>query len=276
MHRFFGVGINTYPGAPLAGCLNDELMHESRLGSSRYASADGWQGRRRLNLRATKSELINGLKASTLGLRGGDSFAFTFSGHGTEMVRNGKLQHVACPVDFCFDEAHSLWAHEVLEVLGNIPNGVKTLVFWDSCHSEWTAADRRILSMHTSRVIESRSYPLMDQPDVARENREARSLGQDAGNEIARAAASGAFPCCYIAGCGAKQTSADVRDASGAYGAATKYFWDAMDQNSIGNSMQEIVETANANLRRDQFEQVMQCQGLYAGMSVVELLGIKV
>lgn len=277
MRKFFGVGINNYPGAPLSGCVNDERGNEAKIASPRYNNRDGWQGRRKLNATATKRAIIEGLKFTCQGARSRDNLALTLSGHGTEQVSQGKLQHAFCAVDFCFDEEHTLWAREVAEILGNLPSGVRTLIMWDSCHSEWTKNDRNpmgLLANGTRRGISPRSYPLDNQPDIRDENEVARFNGNDGGNPLMRAIENGTIPCCYIAGCGAAQTSADVQDSTGAYGAATHYFWQAADSVPMTTPMIEVVKKANELLRADQFEQVMQCEGAQAGMSLAEIFGV--
>jgi hypothetical protein len=270
MHKFLGIGINEYPGAPLSGCLSDESTNERKLVDPRYASAEGWTGKRLLNARANKATILDRLNWL---FDAADFARLTFSGHGTEQVSQGKLQHAACPVDFCFDEDHTLWLREIANLLRAKGQKTKTFIFWDSCHAEFTENDRDMMGIAGLRV-EPRSYPLFSQPDIIAENMEARRSGNDIGSPLLRAVQNGDFPCCYIAGCGATQTSADVQDASGAYGAATHYFWQVMDFSPLSRPMSEVVRLANQALARDNFEQVMQCEGTLKDLSIAEIFGV--
>ncbi len=282
--RWLGVAINDYPGAPLQGCLADRLTMKTDF--SGIFNRSGWQWRSAINATATKKNILEGLKWLGAGAVKGQPLAATFSGHGTPQMKNGVLQTVFCPVDFDWSEEHSLFAHEVLEVIGNYPPGVNLLIVWDSCYSEWDADDgmrgfsNGLEADGTHRIVQPRLYPLANQPDVYEEHVKAVR----AADPLADAIRSGAVPCCYIPACLTKglhskdgETAADVRTNGQAYGAHTHYLseiWNKEAKASLKTVLEPVVNEQRALLDGLQYQQHSFAQGSQKGMTLEEMFAL--
>lgn len=158
------VGINSYPGAALRGCLNDARNVNQMLGS-RFHFASG-NVQMLLDRDATRNGILRALDGATARLRSGDVLVFYYSGHGTifpdenseeqdETVvlqpnqfvpRPGKYDSAICPID-CRDESGKPWRGLILDdelfaVFGRaVERGAFVVAFYDSCHSGSMARD---------------------------------------------------------------------------------------------------------------------------------------
>jgi len=93
------VGINAYPGAPLAGCVNDVTDMAAYL--TKEAKFDPAGIRLLVDARATKAEIETRLKWLVKDAKPGDRLVFHYSGHGTQVAdRTGDeidgLDEVIC------------------------------------------------------------------------------------------------------------------------------------------------------------------------------------
>ncbi len=277
VNKWFGVGINSYPSAPLQGCLSDYATIKSDF-SGRFNSV-GWDFRYALNATATKRNLIEGFK--WLGTGPKDILrAITMSGHGTPQTKDGKLQTVFCPVDFNWSEQNSLFAHEMLEIIGNYPKG-RLLIIWDSCYSEFDADDgvRSIspLGGFGIREVMARAYPISDQPDKAEEN-DKQTVKED---PFARAIESGAIECCYLPACLTKgihsasgETAADVRMGGKAFGAHTNKISKVWNSAPFTTTLDGIANIQRAELDAEKYSQHCYAQGTQKNMSLSEMFGM--
>ncbi len=277
--RWFGVGKNTYPGAPLAGCLEDVSTIERDLQNK--FNAVGWATLKALNLTAKKKNIIEGLKWLGYGAVSGQPLVYSDSGHGTPQMKNGRLQTVSCPIDFDWSEEHSLFAHEVLEVIGNYPLGVHLLIIWDSCYSEWDADDgMRALGgvLSNPTLITPRLYPLDTQPDIVELHRAAPGPVED---PLADAIKSGAIQCCYIPACltrGANsaqgETAADVRQGGKAFGAHTHYLSEMWNKLPLTTTLESVVNEQRALLDSLDYQQHSYAAGAQKVMTLKDFFGM--
>lgn len=128
--RALVVGIDDYPGAPLAGCVNDAnniaaLLRTHWDGSPNFALKTTTQPSQKItrsNLRAALTKLFSDHDEADVAL-------FYFSGHGTENNLGG---FVVTPDAKKYDEGVSLV--EVL-TLANTSKARECVIILDSCHS---------------------------------------------------------------------------------------------------------------------------------------------
>lgn len=276
-NRWLGVAINDYPGAQLQGCVADRQTIMGDL-TGRFNSV-GWNWLSCINAKGTKARILDGLKQLGNGAISGQTLVASFSGHGTPQERQanpGVLQTVFCPVDFDWSEEHSLFAHEVLEVIGNYPSGINLLIIWDSCYSEWDGDDGfRNISPLVFR--QPRRYPLFSQPDVVEEHKVAVTKI----DPLIEAVRSGVIPCCYIPACLTKglhstdgETAADVRDGGNAYGAHTHYLSQVWNKMPLETALEEVVNQQRSLLDSLGYQQHSYAEGSQKGMTLKEMFGL--
>jgi uncharacterized caspase-like protein len=140
MQRALLVGINTYPTAPLRGCVNDITdMADYLVASAGFAKADI---RLLTDARATREGILERLGWLLTGVQPGDRVLFHYSGHGAQVpTRNPQgevdgLDEVICPVDFDWTDEHLIRDKEFHRIFAAVPDGVKFFWISDSCHSQ--------------------------------------------------------------------------------------------------------------------------------------------
>ena len=134
--RALCVGINTYPTAPLSGCVADAEEWASTLGSL------GFETTVLINEQATHDSILSALSDLVTSSRAGDVLAFQFAGHGTTLSDKNKDESVnglpgrdeaLCPYDFA--KGAFIIDDDVAEIFTRIPEGVNLTCFIDCCHS---------------------------------------------------------------------------------------------------------------------------------------------
>lgn len=276
-NKWFGTAINDYPGAPLKGCVADRQTIKGDLGG-RF-NAVGWEWRSAINATAKKQQILDGLKWLGTG-PAGITRVISKSGHGTPQIRNGTLQTVFCAVNFDWTEKGSVFAHEVLEIIGNYPKG-KLLIVWDSCYSEWDSDDgmKGLLGNFTEsmREVSPRSYPISGQPDIQELHQKA--LIQE--DPLSKAIESGAIECCYIPACLTKgahskdgETAADVRVGSQAYGAHTHQLSKVWNEVALTTTLEKVVSQQRTELEVDGYNQHSFAQGVQKNLTLKEMFGL--
>jgi hypothetical protein len=238
------VGINAYPNAPLAGCVNDGMDMRDEL-----KAFHGFRDDEILIITdgaATTEQIWAGLKWLTVGAKRGDIRFFDYSGHGVEYVTaNGKLHQCICPVDFDWSEPRMIMDHQFKTHFEKMPDGVTFNWLSDSCHSGDLT---RGLKKGTPKV-----YPI-----VAREmlikihNAKVKSKGL----------VGGILDVGFLSGCQSNQTSADAFDASQnrPRGALHWHFLDALKEHR-GKPLEEVAEIIRMTLARDQYDQRPSVEG---------------
>jgi len=132
-------GINTYPGSPLRGCVNDALLMYKIL-SEKYdfksenidLITDG---------ECTKKNMLKYLRKLTMDVQSGDYIFFHYSGHGSQVAVNDwtnnkesdGMDEILCPVDLDWNDP--LRDHELGAFFTKLPPDVKILIILDCCHS---------------------------------------------------------------------------------------------------------------------------------------------
>jgi hypothetical protein len=138
------VGINDYaptgPGGPdLNGCVNDAKDHAHTLNALKLVPATPLHMKILTDKRATRANIINGLKWLIQGAKQGDRLIFTYSGHGSQVPDingDGELDgkdETICPHDYA--TAGMIKDDDLRDLFNNVPAGVNLDVVLDSCHA---------------------------------------------------------------------------------------------------------------------------------------------
>lgn len=137
------VGINDYApagagGPDLNGCVNDVRDMATTLNALGIVPAVPATMRILTDTRATRANILAGLKWLVTGAKKGDVLVFHYSGHGTQVVDTSgdEVDHkdeAICPHDF---PTAGFITDDVLRgIFSTLPAGANLDVFLDSCHS---------------------------------------------------------------------------------------------------------------------------------------------
>jgi len=286
----FLCGINTYPTAPLRGCVNDVLDDAHALVSVGWREADL---RLLLDDRAVKEEWAKRM-AWLVDVEPGDSIFYAQSGHGAQVVTRNPRQELDG-----MDEVYALrpfaWNDidgtavrdkEFADYFSRVPPGVNVFVMSDSCSSSDLM---RNMPLANPLIIVPRSYPVP--PDIAWSLAAARKLGfaprgilsilTDFWNVLfgPKKPASGATPnlttapLAYVSGCKSDQTAADTEVNGRPCGAMTHYFLEQLSL-GLGKRFCDVVAAARVALRAAHYAQEPQAEGGKIDQTCRTLLGI--
>lgn len=254
MNRALLVGINTYPTAPLNGCVNDIVdMADFLVAQCAFQKQEI---RLLSDKRATTAGITQRLDWLVKGIKKGDRVLFHYSGHGAQMAtRNPEqeidgLDEVICPVDFDWSDAHAIRDKQFAEIFSKVPEGVEFIWVSDSCHSG--GLTREI--PHNA----IRAFPCP--ADIAWRNEAARSIKKTPMG-LAKAAAktiNGAL----ISGCGSTQTSADAVFANRPNGALTYFLLHELNKpKGKTQPLTSLVKAVNASLKSHGYQQKPELEG---------------
>jgi hypothetical protein len=131
------VGIDTYPTAPLGGCVND---------AHAWAAAFNGLGfdlpRMLLDRQATRAAIVRELSALVDASRPGDVIVFQYAGHGTQVPDldgdeadgdSAGEDEALCPWDFASGDM--LVDDDLRAIFARLPDDVNLTCFFDCCHS---------------------------------------------------------------------------------------------------------------------------------------------
>jgi metacaspase-1 len=132
--RALCVGINDYPGSDmdLAGCVNDAADWRAVL------ETRGYRVDSLLDADATRTRMIEGLRAIVGDATAGDQLVFTFSGHGSWLPDNDRDEpdardEMMCPHDVM--QQQYVLDDDLHQIFMTKKDGVRLYVISDSCHS---------------------------------------------------------------------------------------------------------------------------------------------
>lgn len=266
MNRAFLVGINTYPGAPLNGCVNDVMDMANFLVSQ--CGFKKHEIRLLTDNRATTANITHRLNWLVSGLKKGDRVLFHYSGHGAQMATRNKkdeidgLDEVICPVDFDWSDTHVIRDKDFNKIFSAVPAGVEFIWISDSCHSG--GLTRELMLNATRGIPQStpRSYPVPE--DLAWRISAAQEL-KKAPMSLSRAANT--INAALISGCKSDQTSADAV-FSGRYNGALTYFLLHELNKAKGRAqpLTSLVKAVSASLKSHYYSQQPQLEGSAAIM----------
>jgi hypothetical protein len=130
--RALCVGVNTYPTAPLYGCVADARLWKKSLESLGF-SVDLLTDRD-----ATRETILDRLGALVRDARAGDVLVFQFSGHGTQVPdvsadETDRKDEALCPVDFA--NGRLIIDDDLAPIMQSLGKDVNLTCFIDCCHS---------------------------------------------------------------------------------------------------------------------------------------------
>jgi metacaspase-1 len=134
--KAFCVGINDYPyeGSDLNGCVNDANAWADLL--IKHYDFPSTEVKIILDEKATKRNIISGVKNLLEGAESGDILVFTNSSHGTYIADTSgdepMYDEALCPYD---SRDNLLVDDELRELFEDLPRGVHLTVISDSCFS---------------------------------------------------------------------------------------------------------------------------------------------
>lgn len=128
------IGINNYPGtgSDLSGCVND--AHDWTAAFKKF----GFSVQSLIDKQATKQAILSTIKKIISSTAKGDSIVIQYSGHGTYIPdeNNDELDgtdECICPYDI--SSVGPITDDELYELFSAKSNGVKLVMFSDSCNS---------------------------------------------------------------------------------------------------------------------------------------------
>lgn len=260
-HRALFVAINDYPNAPLRGCVNDATDWQA------YLKTKGWtddQFMVLLNEKATRAEIIKGLKWLTSNSAAGDNRVFVFSGHGIEYsgstanVQFYGVNQAICPFDFEWREDRMLLDTDLIGFFRAFAKGVDFLWVSDSCHSGDLS---RGLIRGTPKVYPVQ--PLQVRANViTAKNKPKKTMNRDLLNVG------------FVSGCQYNQTSADSWFNNRPNGALSYFFLQELYK-SDALPLKDAVDAARKALAADRYDQEPQCEGALRNKPVVDFVKIQ-
>lgn len=132
-------GINSYPTAPLRGCVNDaRLMYDIFIKRLKFNPDDV---RVVIDQRATTQGIKDRLNWLFSGNKSGDTLVFHYSGHGSQIRDRGpkdelsdNLDEIICPVDLDW-QTKIITDDDLAVYLKRVPKGARAYMVLDCCHS---------------------------------------------------------------------------------------------------------------------------------------------
>jgi hypothetical protein len=265
-NRALLIGINTYPGAPLRGCVNDSLDFAELLTSKRY------------KFKPKNIRLINDSRATTRAIKkrlhwltetGPGDIAFLLtSGHGTRVAPRNRYTHevdglleVFCPVDFRWHPNYMITDKYFNRFFGKkIKKGVKFYWVSDCCHSG--DLTREIPPPSDEDSLLEKRYP------VPFDLRWRQVVARSEKIRCSRAYVHGDLDVGFVSACRYDQTAADTFDKNGRpCGALSLYFLKALKKLPRDTPLNEMVRAARRALKRDGYSQRPQVEGARRKMS---------
>lgn len=242
--RHVSVGINDYPGNRLNGCVNDAHDWSSLLvegGSTGIEITDAG---------ATKRAIVSALTETLLLTGFGDTFIFTYSGHGTWLPdqdgdeADGRDEAL---VPFDYASAGMLLDDDLYKIVAtNKRFGAKILFITDSCYSG--TVERAFGSPYDIADRTARFLPPIQHLDPA-------SLAVAERVQHSRAVSVPRTGAALFSGCDENEVSWDVDFSGRANGAMTRAAIDAYRQSRPENLTQWRKDT-QAVITSDQHPQV--------------------
>jgi hypothetical protein len=256
------IGINTYPGAPLRGCVNDVSdMAEMLVG--RYGFKNK-QVRLLCDGRATTKEIWSRLGWLT-DVKSGDRCFLHFSGHGVQVVSRNRHNHepdgldeAICPVDFSWHHSRMITDNQFYDLFRRMRPGVRFSWVSDCCHSGTMTREMPLPEgvERTSPVMESRAYPVPI--DVMWRQ---RSIGEQGLRNEGKALVRGQLDVGFVSGCRDNQTSSDTFVNGRPCGALTHYLMKHLKSMPKNTPLSKVVKSTAKDLKRAGYTQVPQVSG---------------
>lgn len=248
-------GINSYPDAPLAGCLND-ISDMAALLTSKCGFKKN-DIRLLADRRATAAAIKSRLAWLVQGAVAGDRLFFMFSGHGAQVTSRDPiseevdgLDEVICPSNFNWDDDRMIRDNDFEKIFSAVPSGVQFIWISDSCHSGSMERGIRAMGAPTQRA---KSLP----PPIDMDWR--NQVAQERGIAAKKTAKPNVL---LISGCQSHQTSADARFGGRPNGALTFYLLKVLSgKDGLSLPLSTVVKTVQSDLKKNGFSQIPQIEG---------------
>lgn len=246
------IAINTYPNAPLRGCVNDAMNWGA------YAKKKGFKDSNifyLLNEKATRVEIIKGLKWLSADAKRGDRRLLVFSGHGVEFngdTANAQpygVNQAICPYDFGWSQMQMLIDTDIIGFFRTFNSDVAFYWVSDSCHSGDLS---RSIIRGTPKVYPT--APLLARASIKKAQHGAKKT-------LARGELLNVG---FVSGCKYNQTSADsVFGVPGTpEGALSHYLLEELNKDDT-RPLDIVVEEVNKALKRAGYDQEPCVEGAY-------------
>ncbi len=217
MNRALICCINSYPGSPLRGCLNDAENIRQELINLGF---DIMHIKVLREHQATRDGILNALEQLVSSAQKGDHLVFHFSGHGSQVpdqlfTGDGEcdgMDEILCPYDFDWNGIY-IRDDQIRSTVEGLHRGATLDIVLDCCHSGTGLRE-------TDTIAKYIPYP-GKLPDLI------RPFSLDRGEEMPNV--------CLWAGCRSDQTSADAFIDNKYQGAFTWAFCDTFSQYNVGD-----------------------------------------
>jgi hypothetical protein len=249
------VGINRYPGSPLAGCVNDTSDAAETLVEMCGFKMDNV--RLLVDERAT-TDAIKERIDWLVKVKPGARVFFHFSGHGVQYPTRDYAQELdgmleaICPVDFAWTRKRMITDKDFVQMFSRIPKGVAFTWVNDSCHSG--DLTRNMPSPYLPQMT-PRCYPTP--VDIEWRRRTCKSQNIES---TPRAVTCGRLEVGFVSGCRDNQTSADTNVNGRPCGALTHYFLEQLTGNR-DKPLAEVVKLTRDRLASLGYTQQPQAEG---------------
>jgi uncharacterized caspase-like protein len=170
--RALCVGIDSYPTAPLAGCVRDARTWEGVLRNLRFDVTTI------VDAEATRQRVLDALGSLVRSAQPGELIVFQYSGHGTQaedlnVDESDRYDEALVPVDY--QSGALLLDDDLAEIYRQLPAGAVLTLFMDCCHSG-TNSRFAPLDRSAARGSERRRFlPLTPQLEAAHRQFRARA-----------------------------------------------------------------------------------------------------
>ena len=246
------VGINSYPGQPLRGCVNDiKDMANFLVKSCNFAEDDI---RLLVDARATTDGIYERLGWLLTGLSPGDRILLHYSGHGTIFSRRNSQGQVIdkqdsiCPVDFDWSREHAILASDLQKAFATVPQGVDFVFVSDSCNSGNLARTLRPFAVKflvppadmawRVETADQKKLPLKTLRSAVHDN------------------------CAFVSGCRSDQESADATFGDRPNGALTYFLLETLKSETFFKQpLTKVIPRVVSRLKDNAYPQVPQLHG---------------
>ncbi|HEX8142628.1 MAG TPA: caspase family protein [Pyrinomonadaceae bacterium] len=244
------VGVNDYPFGQdndLRGCVND-ANDWARMLKEHYDFTDIQQ---LLDAKATKANIISGLKNLLKGAKAGDVLVFTNASHGTYQAETGgdeaNYDEAICPYD---TDSNLLLDDELRELFTGLPKDVRLTVISDSCHSG-SVTRVKVNEYRRNRQLNPRVWGGRElTPEQLRAARSNKEMYPESGmKEI------------LLSGCKSNQTSADAFINNDYHGAMSYFALKAITDAKYKLTYADLHKRLLSLLEEEMYDQVPQLEG---------------
>ena len=227
------IGINSYPSAPLHGCVFD-IENIGKFAPAQRITL--------LNDKATTDAIIKALEWLAQTPPNAKAFLW-YSGHGVEVTVADGIAQAICPVDFDWSSERMITDRQLVDIFSKMDSTVR--FFWgsDSCHS----------GNLDTKAFGTRTIQPPTHIAVAVLNAKAR------GFRVIRMPAQ--LNVGFISGCRHDQTSTDTEINGQPCGAFTWYFVQAYQKMPLHSTLVRIASSCRDALVVQGYDQIPQVDG---------------